>query len=85
MCHNMDKQNILEELQNIFVDVFDSEDLRINLETNASDIEGWDSLAHINLIAAIQEEYDIRFSMDDVTSMKSVNDMIETIMRKRHE
>lgn len=85
MCHNMDKQNILEELQNIFVDVFDSEDLRINLETNASDIEGWDSLTHINLIAAIQEEYDIRFSMDDVTSMKSVNDMIETIMRKRHE
>ena len=85
MCHNMDKQNILEELQNIFVDVFDSEDLRINLETNASDIEGWDSLAHINLIAAIQEEYDIRFSMDDVTSMKSVNDMIEVIMRKRHE
>lgn len=85
MCHNMDKQNILEELQNIFVDVFDSEDLRINLATNASDIEGWDSLAHINLIAAIQEEYDIRFSMDDVTSMKSVNDMIEAIMRKRHE
>ena len=85
MCHNMDKQNILEELQNIFADVFDSEDLRINLETNASDIEGWDSLAHINLIAAIQEEYDIRFSMDDVTSMKSVNDMIEAIMRKRHE
>ena len=85
MCHNMDKQNILEDLQNIFVDVFDSEDLRINLETNASDIEGWDSLAHINLIAAIQEEYDIRFSMDDVTSMKSVNDMIEVIMRKRHE
>lgn len=81
----MDKQNILEELQNIFVDVFDIEDLRINLETNASDIEGWDSLAHINLIAAIQEEYDIRFSMDDVTSMKSVNDMIEAIMRKRHE
>ena len=81
----MDKQNILEELQNIFVDVFDSEDLRINLETNASDIEGWDSLAHINLIAAIQGEYDIRFSMDDVTSMKSVNDMIEAIMRKRHE
>ena len=49
-------------------------------ETTADDIEDWDSLEHINLIAAVEQEFGIKFSMGQVVAMKNVGEMADIIM-----
>lgn len=74
--------NILEKLQEIFRDVFDNENLIITEEMTSKDIKDWDSLAHINLILAIREEFDIEFTLEEVSEHKNVGDMINLIQKR---
>lgn len=75
----MNKNELLERLSNVFRSVFDDEDITINEETTASDIEDWDSLEHINLLVAVEQEFNIKFNMNEVANMKNVGEMIDII------
>lgn len=78
----MQREYILGQLQEIFHDVFDDEILIISEEMNANDIAVWDSLKHISILVAIQDEFSVEFSMDEIVSIKSVGDMIDAIQKK---
>ena len=78
----MNKNNIKEKLQNVFVDVFDDEDLRISNSTNSDDIEEWDSLNHIALVLSIEKCFNIRFIIGEVLSLKDVGEMIQLLEEK---
>ena len=71
--------NIQERLQEVFRDVFDDDSIVISPRTTAADIEDWDSLEHINLIAAVEREFRMRFTMKEVSSMKNVGEMADII------
>ena len=73
----MDK--LLERLNNVFRDVFDDDSISVNENTTSADIEDWDSLEHINLIGAVEDEFGMRFKMKEVSSMKNVGEMIAII------
>lgn len=75
----MDKHDIIERLNEVFQDVFDDEDIIVDEETTADDIEDWDSIEHINLISAVESEFGIRFTMGEVSGMKNVGEMISII------
>ena len=66
-------------LNGIFRDVFDDEDIVVDAETNSDTIEDWDSLEHINLVVAIEKAFGLKFTMDEVTGMKNVGEMVEII------
>lgn len=74
--------SILEELQSIFRDILDQPDLVLTPESNANNVEDWDSLAHINLVSAIEKQYKIRFALGELQELKNVGDMIELIQKK---
>ena len=74
--------DILDELQPIFQDVFDDESLEIFHESSGETIDGWDSLAHINLIVAIEQEFGIRFALGELETLKDVGDMIDLMENK---
>lgn len=78
----MEKSEILKRIQSIFQDVLDNEDIELNAETTAEDIEEWDSLSHIQLIVAIEKEFKIKFTSKEILSWKNVGEMIECIMFK---
>ncbi|WP_302566764.1 acyl carrier protein [Culturomica massiliensis] len=78
----MEKSEILKRIQAIFQDVLDNEDIELNAETTAEDIEEWDSLSHIQLIVAIEKEFKIKFTSKEILSWKNVGEMIECIMFK---
>ena len=75
----MNRTEILEKLNEVFHDVFDNNDIVVTEQTNANDIEEWDSLIHITLISAVEDEFDVSFHMKTVVSMKNVGDMIDAI------
>ncbi len=78
----MSKEEIFNKVQEIFRDIFDEDDLIIQDNTNASDIEDWDSLNQINIISAVEKEFKIRFELTEITNFKNVGDMIDLIVKK---
>ncbi len=78
----MSEKEIVSGLTKIFRDVFDDDDIVITRQTTADDIEDWDSLEHINLIAAVERKYKMRFTMKEVSSMKNVGEMIDIIAER---
>ena len=78
----MKREEIFERLNDVFRDVFDDEELIVTDQTTAADVEGWDSLVHITLISAVEDEFDIKFDMKSVVGMKNVGDMADIIERE---
>jgi acyl carrier protein len=74
--------DILAELQPIFRDILDQPSLDISRESNASNVADWDSLAHVNLVTAIQQRYGIKFALGELQDLKNVGDMVDLIAVK---
>lgn len=74
--------DILKELQPIFQDVFDDENLVVTNESNAESIDDWDSLSHIRLVVAIEKQFGIKFAFGELQELKNVGEMIEVIEKK---
>lgn len=76
----MTREEVFEAVNEIFRDIFDDDAITVGEETSADDIEDWDSFEHINLIAAIEQEFGMKFSMGQVVTMKNVGEMVDIIM-----
>jgi acyl carrier protein len=72
----------MEKLNAIFCEVFDDDDLVIVPEMTANEVDGWDSLSHVNLIVAIEGRFNIRFSQKELLSFKNVGEMLRCIESK---
>ena len=75
----MDRASIFEKLTEVFQDVFDDDSIALTDDTTAADIEDWDSLTHITLLATVEEECGMKFSMKAVQGMKNVGEMVDLI------
>ncbi len=78
----MSREEVFQKLNEVFREEFDDEEILVKEDTTAKDIEGWDSLEHIDLIAAVEDAFSVHFSMAEVTSMKNVGEMADRIMEK---
>lgn len=74
---------IKETLQDIFRDVFEDESIEIFPEMTAKDLADWDSLMHMNLIVAMEEEFAIKFTTAEMLAVKKVDDFIHLIETKK--
>lgn len=74
----MNRVEIYEKLTEVFEDVFD-EALELTDEMTAADVEEWDSLTHITLLSAVEDEFDIKFDMKAVQGLKNVGAMVDLI------
>ncbi len=78
----MNREQVFAKLTEVFRDVFDDEDIVLSDRTSANDIEDWDSLEHINLIAAVEKAFRMRFTMREVSGMKNVGEMVDILMER---
>jgi acyl carrier protein len=72
----------LETLNDIFRLVFDDDEIQIKLEMTANDVDGWDSLSHVNLITAVEAKFKIRFNQKELLTMKNIGDLYNAIQSK---
>lgn len=78
----MERSEILKRVQEIFREELEQEDLILNDETTADDVEGWDSLSHIQLVAAMEDNFGIEFKSREILSWDNVGDLIDSIQKK---
>lgn len=77
----MNRQEILSKLQSVYRDILDDENIVLTEETTAEDIEEWDSLTHVQIVAEIQKEFDVKFSAKEMLLWENVGDIIDAIER----
>lgn len=78
----MERKEIFEKLNEIFIDVLDLDECELTDETSANDIEEWDSLSHIQLIVSIEKALKIKFTSLEIMKWKNVGEMVDSIMEK---
>lgn len=78
----MEIQEILSQVNEIFIDVLDNSDIVLSNDTTARDIEEWDSLSHIQLIVAIEKHFKIKFTSVEIGGFKNVGELCNTVQKK---
>lgn len=78
----MERSDILKKITEVFADNLDVDDLSLNETTTADDVEGWDSLTHVQLVVAVEKAFKIRFNAKEIQSWKNVGELIDSIQSK---
>lgn len=73
----------LDQLQSVFRDVFEDDELTIDRQTSAEDVDGWDSLMHVSLMINVERVFGVKFSTTQVASLKNVGELIDLIDSRR--
>lgn len=73
---------VMKELNRIFCEVFDNDELIIFEYTTTKDIDDWDSLAQITLLSEIQKSFKIKFDLQDVATLQDVGEIVDLIITK---
>lgn len=77
----MERNEVLKRMVEICKDVFNKENLVITETTSAVDIEEWDSLTHLNLISDLEDEYDINFTLDEITKSRNIGELLSALIK----
>ena len=78
----MERNDILKQVEEIFREELELDDLELTDETTAEDVEGWDSLSHVQLVAAMEEAFGIEFKSREILSWDNVGDLVDCIQKK---
>jgi acyl carrier protein len=78
----MERDTIIQKLTDIFRNIFNDGSLVITNELTANDVERWDSLSHMLMIAEVEAQFSVKFRLKELNKMKNVGDMIDIIMTK---
>ena len=71
-----------DRLQDLFRDVFDDDDITLTDELTAAEVDGWDSLAHVNLMIAVEMEFGVKFATAEIASMQDVGALVTMLQSK---
>lgn len=74
--------SIMEVQQKVIRNLFNDDSLEINRNTSAKDVDGWDSMMHIQIITSLEKEFKIRFALGELQALKNVGDMEDLISKK---
>lgn len=81
----MSREEIFEKVVEILRDEFEDDELEITNETTASDVEGWDSLAHLSVVHEIEVEFGIKFNIGEIQEFKNVGEMVDSVLRHKEQ
>jgi acyl carrier protein len=63
---------ILERVRGIAADVLQMNPASLNAESSPQTVESWDSVQHLNLVLALEEQFGVQFEPDEMDGMKSI-------------
>lgn len=78
----MSREEVLEYLNELCRELFFDDDLVVTEDTVASDVEGWDSLGHLELISEIENHYNIKFTMGEIQGFANVGELVDVILKR---
>ena len=74
---------IKEKIFEIFSDVLDIDIKKISLETKSSEIKEWDSVATVNIVVALEDEFDVKFKLEEIQDLKKIKDFFDLLEKNK--
>ena len=71
-----------DRLNKVFAKVFDNTTWTIEPHMTANDVDGWDSMSHLNLIISVEKEFSIKITGAEVMRLKNIGDLINLVEMK---
>lgn len=78
----MNNEDTLTRLSSLVADLLDLDGLVLTRSTTASDVEGWDSLAHVRIVVATEQEFGVRLSTGEIMSLRTVGELVDLVQGK---
>ena len=76
------KTNISDRIKNVMSAVFGISNEEINVESSPDTIESWDSLKHMNLVVALEEEFNVEFTDDNIIELINMKLIMAVLLEK---
>lgn len=77
----MDRKRILNRVIAVCQEVFDEENLVLDETSCAADVEKWDSMAHLSIISDLEDEFEMSFTLDEITNLRNIGELVDAIIR----
>ncbi|MCM3338077.1 acyl carrier protein [Paenibacillus sp. MER TA 81-3] len=58
------------------------DEAELNDASGRDSVMEWDSLAHINLITALEETYEVSFTIEEIQQIKTIGD-VKTLLKQK--
>jgi acyl carrier protein len=78
----MNEAQIQIAVAEIIRDVLDKPTLDIGRDTTADQVEGWDSLNHINIVVAAEQKFNIKFKTAEIETLRNFGELVDLIAQK---
>ena len=75
----------LDRVREVIATTFELPPEKVNRESSSQTIEEWDSVAHINLVMALEEKFGTSFTMEEIAEMHDVMTICKVIEAKNHQ
>lgn len=76
---------VIDEITQVFEEVFDQRNLKISPETTANEVEGWDSMSHVTMLMAIEDHFKIEFKPYEIANLVNVGALVSLVEKKLAE
>jgi acyl carrier protein len=73
----------LARLNRVFRETLNVPAINLTPATTANDVAGWDSLTHVNLVLAIEKEYNTRFTLSELEEFVTIADLLRILKAKK--
>ena len=75
----MTDEEILARIETVVRDVVGDDSIKLTMNTVAQEVDGWDSMAHINIIVALEHEFKIKFKTASLEEAQNTGDLVKLI------
>jgi len=73
------KEELVGQIQSIFESVLGHSNFKLEADTTANDVDGWDSVTHILIITEIENFFNIKFDLMKLLSLENIEDLVNTV------
>lgn len=77
----MEREEVFEKVVEICKDVFNNDELMLTETSSMAEVEEWDSLTHIVIMSDLEEEFNISFTLDEITNIKNLEELVNALMK----
>ena len=76
------ENSVEEKIKTVFGAVFECDPKTVKLEWSPDSTENWDSIRHMNFILALEDEFNLTFSDEEIVSLTNITIVLDTINNK---
>lgn len=78
----MELNDIMKQINTIFIELFNDENIVLTEKSDTNEIDAWDSLNHIQVITAVEKHFKIRFELNDLLIFENIGDLCSGVKSK---